>query len=172
MSEREDLRELDIRVEVDTGVPDIEMSIDGGNDGISMEVDGAFRPSDYDHLANKPQINEVELSGSVDNAGLRIVLSNTREAWDENLLFVPKAGQIIMYTDYYGLGKPAVKIGDGSAFLIDLPVAGEGLAEQVSAALGVHAADMNLHVSDEKRAFWDNKLNYEVAGEELRFTRN
>ncbi len=171
MSER-DLRELDIQVEVDTGVPDIEMSTDGGNDGISIAVDGAFRPSDYEHLSNKPQINEVELFGSMDNADLRIVLSNTREAWDEDVWFIPKAGQIVLYTDYYGTDKPAVKIGDGNAFLIDLPVAGEGLAERVSAALSGHAADMNLHVSNAKRAFWDNKLNYEVAGEELKFTRN
>lgn len=171
MSER-DLRELDIQIEVDTGVPDIEMSTDGVDDEISMAVDGTFRPSDYDRLTNKPQINEVELSGDMDNAGLRIVLSDTRSAWNDNVWFIPKAGQIVLYTDYYGTDKPAVKIGDGSAFLIDLPVVGEGLAEQVSAALGIHAADMNLHVSDAKRAFWDNKLNYEVSGEELKFTRN
>lgn len=171
MSERNP-RELDIQIEVNPEYPDIGIDVGSQSREIRIGVDGIMRPTSYDNLSNKPQINGVELSGNMSISDLRAVLSNTKAAWDADMWFVPLAGQIVLYTDYYGQDKPAIKVGDGSAFLIDLPVAGEGLAEQVASALGLHAADRNIHVTSEKQSFWDNKLNYEVAGEELKFTRN
>lgn len=79
--------------------------------------------------------------------------------------FQPMAGEIIVYSDYYtrkvnGVDKtfPGFKIGDGNAYLIDLPFA----TGQDEIDLLAHVDNTAIHVTDAKKSFWDNKLNCAV----------
>ena len=95
---------------------------------------------------NIKTINDESIlgSGNIDTA-----LYDTKENWDSIPSFIPKKGQLIVYTGY------GVKIGDGNAYLIDLPFAEETLYNQLTE----HVNNNDIHVTAEKKEFWDNKLN-------------
>ena len=82
--------------------------------------------------------------------------------------YVPEQGKIIIYSDKYN-GVPAIKIGDGTTFLVDLPFITDILSQQ----LQEHITNTTIHVSSEEKAFWNNKLNLEdvVQEETLRLNR-
>lgn len=122
---------------------------------------------DYNRLQNKPTINGVELAGNQTSASLYIVSENTVSGWAQTPMYVPKQGEIILYTDYaeddQGNPLPAIKMGDGSAFVADLPFVNDDIRNNLLA----HINDRVVHITDEERRFWNNKLNYEYdMGEE------
>ena len=97
---------------------------------------------------------------------------------------VPAKGQVIVYTDY---GKrenedgtvtdiPAIKIGDGNAYLVDLPFVGDDLRAEIEKAVAKyeqfqeHIRNQRIHVSDTDREKWDRKLSCRVEDETLEFT--
>ena len=59
------------------------------------------------------------------------VYANTTAYWTEHTEIVSEAESIYIYTDYDTSGTdviPAIKIGDGSAYVVDLPfIAGSGI---------------------------------------------
>lgn len=131
--------------------------------------------TNYEHLSNKPTINGVIVSGNLTLQDLKIVSENTTEGWNANPGYIPKAGEICIYTDYAtvdGVTYYGIKIGDGLAYLIDLPFVGDDVRNLVLGKLAEHEADSVAHITSEERAFWNNKLNYEVSGEELTLNRN
>lgn len=85
---------------------------------------------------------------------------------------------IIVYTDYSSYTDsdsgetvyvPGFKIGDGNAYLVDMAF----LGQDVSALLQEHIADGTIHITDEERQTWNNKLNYvEPTDDLLEFTRD
>lgn len=172
MSETREPRELDIQVAVDTSEPEIGigMGVDDTDVSIAIEDAGGFTKN-YELLKNKPRVNDVVIVGNQTVQDLQIVRRGTREFWDAQIDYIPPAGQIVLYTDYYGEDKPAVKFGDGSAYLIDLPIASEGMTQEVMGALNAHIEDTEIHVSRADRAFWNNKLNYAIDAEELILNR-
>lgn len=133
----------------------------------------------YENMINKPQINGVELSGNKSSSALHIVSENTTEGWNRNPGYLPKKGEIVVYTDYIvrqdDLGRdityPGIKIGDGNAYLIDLPFVNDAMRYEVLQILEGHVNNHIIHVSQEDRDFWNNKLNYDLDGEELVLTR-
>lgn len=99
---------------------------------------------------------------------------NTTAEWNSKPTYIPRRGEIIVYSDHDtviedGVEKlvPGIKIGDGMAYCIDLPFVTDALAKRL---LG-HINNSAIHVSAEDRAFWDNKLNCDVDGEELYLNR-
>ena len=106
--------------------------------------------------------------------------SDTTEHWNAVRTFIPLRGEIIIYTDHGqiddGFGNminvPGIKIGDGNAYLIDLPFVGNETRYDILAQLKAHADDDDIHVSVLEKQFWNDKLNYEVNGEVLTFNRN
>ena len=99
---------------------------------------------------------------------------NTTDYWNRQIGYIPDRGDIIVYSDYNGGVDgstegyvPGVKIGDGSAYCIDLPFITDAIAQQLLA----HIADTTVHVTEADRDFWDNKLNCEANGETLILTR-
>ena len=93
---------------------------------------------------------------------------NTTEYWRLHPHFIPLDGEIVVYTDYSvvdGKTIPGIKIGDGKTYIVDLPFLVEG-------SLTTHINNASIHVSEEDRNFWNNKLNYYMEGETLVFTRN
>lgn len=106
--------------------------------------------------------------------------SDTTEHWNEKRNFIPLRGEIIIYTNYshiddgYGniINVPGIKIGDGHAYLIDLPFVGNEVRYEILQALRQHTNDWSVHVSPEDREFWNNKLNYTINDGNLIFNRN
>ena len=97
---------------------------------------------------------------------------DTTQHWNEALGFIPLEGEIIIYNDYNTVQKevdgviqnitvPAIKIGDGMAFVQDLPFVNDELRVQ----LLNHIENPNIHVTLQEKLFWNNKLNVNDAAE-------
>ena len=57
---------------------------------------------------------------------------DTTANWEARISYIPKAGEIIVYTDYLiidGILIPCMKIGDGETLLSDLPFISSGFGE-------------------------------------------
>lgn len=85
------------------------------------------------------------------------ILSNTTEEWNRHVDLIASLNTIYVYTDHKTMEDdegnivlvPGVKVGDGKAFLIDMPF--------IDAVMDAHINDMDIHVTPEQKRFWDNK---------------
>lgn len=108
---------------------------------------------------------------------------DTTASWNAARGFIPLDGELIIYTDYQTMIKKidgvdtevyvaGVKIGDGRAYVQDLPFVDEELRSRIMA----HINNPNVHVSTQERIFWNNKLNVDDSAElingALVFNRN
>lgn len=106
--------------------------------------------------------------------------ADTTEHWNAARTFIPLRGEIIIYTDHgqiddgYGnmINVPGIKVGDGNAYLIDLPFVGNDQRYAILQELRAHTNNSEIHVSAEDRLFWNNKLNYNINDGNLIFNRN
>lgn len=83
---------------------------------------------------------------------------NTTEYWNALANYIPDQGKIIIYSNKYINGNnvyPAIKIGDGSTYLVDLPF----LDDLVYQNFNNHINNTDIHVSAADRIFWNNKIN-------------
>lgn len=99
------------------------------------------------------------------------VQHDTTAGWNAQSDLISKEGTIYIYNDYKvidGQNVAGIKIGDGKAYLIDMPFIDEFMYQ--------HIQDVDKHVSDEERNRWNNKLNVndaqEVEYESLVFNRD
>ena len=98
------------------------------------------------------------------------VYTDTTANWNEKISYIPTRGDIIIYsdkgqiTDNFGetVNVPGVKIGDGNAYLIDLPFVGADVRYQILTELRMHTDNTVIHVTDAEKQFWNNKLNCTV----------
>lgn len=104
-----------------------------------------------------------EIKDYIDRVVGKKVLYDTTANWNSQISFIPEEGTVIVYSDYKtiiieGVEKTiaGIKIGDGRAYLIDLPF----VDEDVRMALIAHINDANVHIQEGEREFWNNKLNY------------
>lgn len=129
-------------------------------------------------------------AGSVvyNKAGRRVVGSaiiynvqnDTTENWNAKRTYVPERNDIIIYSDHgtiddgngNNVDVPGIKIGDGNAYLIDLPFLGEDDKNQILQEVRSHTGNSVIHVTSEDKNFWDNKLNCEVVEGNLIFNRS
>ena len=108
---------------------------------------------------------------------------DTTENWNAARGMVPLEGEVIVYNDYATVTKivdneektiivPAIKIGDGKAYVQDLPFVNDDLRDQILN----HINNPEIHVTMAEKLFWNNKLNVndasEVVNEALIFNRN
>lgn len=125
--------------------------------------------TDYNALSNKPSINDVELIGNLTLADLSIIKEGTTEYWDSQIDYIPKAGELIVYTDYSEDG-PALKVGDGLAYVVDLPfISGSGSSPEILEMLLEHIANNVVHITDSERTSWNSKVTCYTVGELLVF---
>ena len=99
----------------------------------------------------------------------------TSEEWELQPTLVPERGEFIVYTDRTVIDDvcySGVKVGDGNAYLVDLPFVGDDVASLIIGSINSHIMDSNIHVSPAEKQFWDNKLNYEINGEILTLNKN
>ena len=95
---------------------------------------------------------------------------NTTAGWNSQVTLVSEEGVVYVYTDYL-LNEnddpiPAFKVGDGLAYLIDLP-----FNEDINSK---HIQNTHIHITDAEREYWNNKVTVFLdAGqpEELVFSK-
>ena len=100
---------------------------------------------------------------------------DTTANWNQKTTYIPTKGEIIVYSDYHvidGQPYPGIKIGDGLAYVVDLPFVGEEIESGIMDILNDHIRNQDVHVTPEDKEFWNNKLNYMIDGEKLVLTRN
>lgn len=99
---------------------------------------------------------------------------DTTANWNAARGFVPLEGEIIIYLDGRQIEKdgqminmPTIKIGDGGAYVQDLPFVDDDTRDTLLA----HINDSLGHVSMQDRQFWNHKVDiddlYESLNEEL-----
>lgn len=100
----------------------------------------------------------------------KAVYYNTTANWNAQTSLVSELKSIYIYSDYKlvnGEYIPGIKIGDGDAYVVDLPF--------IDADLTQHIADAAIHVSAADRLNWNNKVRCiidETDTELLIFTTN
>lgn len=119
----------------------------------------------------------------IDGAGNNVYM-NTTAFWNAQPQLIGKKGSIYVYTDYdyyvdddgnviYTQG---VKIADGVAYLIDQPFIDGSIKnsiEQLSMILDSHVNNKEIHITEEERKFWNNKVTcYQADNEEIVFTKD
>lgn len=85
--------------------------------------------------------------------------------WNADRTYVPAKGELCIWTDFKvinGQNVPAVKIGDGTAYALDLPF--------LTAQYEEHINNSDIHISAEERAYWNGKTKSRVTNETLIIT--
>ena len=80
------------------------------------------------------------------------VLYNTTAGWDAQHELIAARNTLYVYTDhttYGGYNIPGFKVGDGNAYLIDIPFTEDRVDE--------HIADTEIHITQTEREFWNSK---------------
>ena len=127
----------------------------------------------------KPGLMTAEDKVKLDSLLSVGIKSGSTAYWNSAIGYVPKEGELIIYTDYKTRtvdGRieniPALKIGTGNAYVQDLTF----LTDIQSDVIMQHIANSDIHVTAAEKEFWNNKLNVndaqEVIGEALVFNRN
>lgn len=84
---------------------------------------------------------------------------HTFQEWIEAGRNISQAGVLYVYSDGYeledGTTIPRIKIGDGLAYISDLPF----FDEKLRLDLAQHINDLDVHVTYEEKMAWWNKLN-------------
>lgn len=104
--------------------------------------------------------------------------SKTKEEWNSDITFLSEKNVLYIYSNFKVFSKneqeeiylPGLKIGDGKSYLIDLPFLND-FDNNIEKVLLDHISNNNIHISDQQRNFWNNKLNYELQDETLILNR-
>ena len=87
------------------------------------------------------------------NQDTNFILSNTTQGWNNQSSLISKSNTLYIYTDYYQSQNnniPGIKIGDGKAYLIDLPF--------IDSLLMDHINNNTIHITEDQRSFWNEKI--------------
>lgn len=127
-------------------------SVQGG--AISRNQGGT---KDYERLTNLPQVNDVTLIGNKTSEDLHIVACKTSAEWAALTTLVSMPGEVYVYsdggTDAQGNPIPMIKIGDGNAYVVDLPF--------------TTAIDFRITQADIDN--WNGKVSVRIEGDRLIF---
>lgn len=115
--------------------------------------------------------NEFNVGFSVNGKVYSNVTVNTTEYWNSQPNRIGAKNVVYVYSDYrideHGNAIPAFKVGDGLAYLIDLPFSSD--------IVDTHMADAYIHISNAEREFWNNKVTALLDAdneERIIFTKN
>lgn len=120
----------------------------------------------------------LDENGSIPQEQFDMIRYGKTVDWDSDLSFIPKKGQIIVYSDRGKMNNgeqevdvPGFKVGDGLAYLVDLPFVGDDQVQTIMGLLRVHSDNKDIHVTLAEKEFWNNKLNYTMSDENLVLNR-
>lgn len=168
------------RVTVNTN-PDGKLPADirGTTQSINAEADIVQTLSATFNVVNDQSINFDTISQTLDAqfgtiyvvSGNSKVLYATTATWNSQPTLESIRGCIYIYSDHkqntQGQNLAGFKVGDGSAYLIDLPFVDEQIEE--------HIMNTVVHITQEEREKWNNKVRCymsEVKDDILIFTTN
>ena len=144
--------------------------IEGIQDALDEKVD-------LDQVGTPNGVASLNSDGVIPAAQLPMKYG-TSAYWATQTSYIPSEGEIIIYSDRGTVTEnnttvnvPGVKIGDGLAYVVDLPFVGEDQVRALTAIIQMHTSNSDIHVTSEDKAFWNNKLNYSLSGENLVFNR-
>ena len=116
---------------------------------------------DYNLLHNKPLVNGVELKGnkSLEELGIERFLYGTVEYWNAQPRLISQSKTIYVYTDHSQDGEgndiPGFKLGDGMAYLIDMPFVTQNIED--------HIKDTVRHITQDERNIWNDKVRCYIS---------
>lgn len=123
--------------------------------------------------AELSKVLDIELGSTTTIPTGTFVHINTTAYWNSLEHFVGQRGHIYVYSDHStidGQFVPAIKIGDGQAYLIDNPFVSSN-----QELLLEHINDHSIHITPQERTLWNNKVRCDdttVVGENIMFTKN
>ena len=100
---------------------------------------------------------------------LRSIFYKTTAEWNSNPLTISEEGAIYIYSDYKNnndINIPGIKIGDGLAYIIDLPFIADASAEaitNITSILNDHITSTEAHITSTDRDFWNNKVTASLS---------
>lgn len=122
------------------------------NDPININLN-SDKPVDVDFGSN---IKPLELDFGtiyVISGDCRVLYASTA-TWNSKPQLISARGYIYIYSDYrqnlHGDNIAAMKVGDGTSYLIDMPFTDD--------LLYAHVEDDVRHITAEERAFWNDKV--------------
>ena len=98
----------------------------------------------------------LRMVGDMTRIDIDNVHVDTTANWNAQPSLVGKKGHLYIYSDYDvidGVPIPAMKVGDGGAYLIDAP-----FLTANNTRLNEHINDTDVHIQDGERFFWNNKV--------------
>ena len=112
---------------------------------------------------SNPENGQILGYDSQSNQWINTVLSadilrvrfGTQQEWDSNPQYKSEANTLYVYTDHdtvNGQDIPAIKIGDGTSYLIDMRYITDN-----ASVLFNHINDLGIHVTPQEKEFWNNK---------------
>lgn len=107
-----------------------------------------YNVSNNNILVSDPYINQ-----SYADENYKDVFYDTEANWNNKPQLLSKRGAIYVYSDHTtdnNTNIPAIKIGDGTSYLIDMPFTDKKYA--------AHIADTNIHVTAAEKNHWNNKV--------------
>lgn len=93
------------------------------------------------------------------------LLSNTKENWNSNPGLISELGCIYIYSNQYekdGISYPGMKIGDGKAYLIDIPF----VESHLETLVNDHINDTSIHINNQERSTWNSHVTTFVSSED------
>lgn len=114
----------------------------------------------------------VKANGNVYSCSIK---NQTTEYWNEHVNYVPQKNEIIVYSDYIKISDdpllygPAIKVGDGKAYVADLPFINSPYSQDFISEIKKfedHISNSAIHVSSDDRERWNQKREYEVDEDE------
>lgn len=124
---------------------------------------------------SEPATEQIRVINPASNIFSGKISINTTEGWIAKRNYIPKLGEIAIFSDRHvvdGVNYPGIKIGDGLAYVVDLPFFGDDETARIIDILNDHIENTEVHITNEERSFWNAKLNCEIDDENLILTRN
>ena len=118
---------------------------------------------------NEPLMQAIGLTTPVPYGTAKLSI-DTLAHWEERPTYIPKKGEIIVYSNRRtvgGVDYPGIKIGDGNAYVVDLPFVGDDTVDLILDLLYDHINDMDVHIYPEERTGWNAKVSCDIDGERL-----
>lgn len=162
-----------------SGNPNVQLNFNGVVPDVRLQPNAEGRNVNIDTARNTRNVMVTVSRGGGGGGGGYNVYYNTTAYWNSKPSYVPDRGDVLIYSDHgqiddgYGtmIDVPGIKIGDGSAYLIDLPFVGADVRYEILTELRQHSGNTLIHVTPEEKEFWNNKLNCTVDSGKLILNR-
>lgn len=143
--------------------------------------DSGFITEDYhddtkqDELVSSVNIKTINGQSILGSGNIVInnnsILIDTTANWNARRDYVAGKGVIVVYSDGAtgtdGKKIPKMKVGDGDAYVVDLPF----VSQDIYDALNAHITNSEVHITAQERTFWNNKVTADVTGNNLILTK-